>query len=292
MKFRFMGCVYAAGCSAAVNLCESPPAQDSPECIGSCDAIFALCGRMGGVTDLETCPPLCTGIFMQFPATNPDAAACIEEYTTCGDAPVNTSFEIVLDCMLLKSEECTSLCAALIPCMPPEEDLTQASCETYCALGGLGDSVAVASCIAGLDPTACMQIFACLESTASDVPPLCDAMCGKLTETCGLPAFACEEGCAAEMTSDTNVSAAGKVCALMADCGALDACQGLDPADVPQACVEACAASPDACGSLPGGCEAACQGIAAALPDALDEMSCIMATSGPSCAVEQLATCF
>lgn len=289
-RYRFIGCVYGANCGD-VALCEAPPAEDFEACEGGCDAIFELCGQLGGITELATCPPLCTGIFMHFPSHNPDAAACIAAEEACGAVPVEDSFGIVLDCMLEAPPSCTAACQAIIPCVP-EQDLTQGSCETYCAMGGLGDPDTVGACIEAASDTNCQSVFACLDEESSPVPPLCAAMCGKLTTTCQLPGFACEQGCAAEMEEGSGVSAAGKICVLMAECSEIDACQQLDDQAVPAGCQSACAATPEACGDLPGGCEAACQGVMAAQPGIEGAADCIMATAGAQCALEQIGSCF
>jgi len=290
-QLRFVGCLYAAGCGEVV-ICETPPAEDFPECEGACDAVFELCGQFGGIIDLATCPQLCTGIFMGFGVINPDAAACAADTGTCGPVPAETSFSIVLECMLVATESCTSACAAVIPCLPEDDPLTQASCEAYCAMGGLGDAEAVAACMAAVGPGSCDQTFACLQPAPVVAPPICAAMCGKLTETCGLPAFACEEGCTDELADGSGVSGVGKVCATLVACGDLDDCQGLAEDTVPGECEAACLISPDTCEARPGGCEAACQGIVTALPQALDVLDCVLAAAGPACALTEVSGCF
>ena len=85
---------------------------------------------------------------------------------------------------------------------------------------------------------------------------------------------------------------ADKICALMADCGDVDACYTLDSTDVPKGCIDACMASPGSCSGLPGGCEAACHGLSVAVPDLSEKLECVMAAIGPSCDFALLADCF
>ena len=260
-----MACVVLAACAsfAATAVTRGPLRVTGVEVAGM--AAAAAIGALGGTVE--------------------EQGLAAEE--ACGAVPVEDSFGIVLDCMLEAPPSCTAACQAIIPCVP-EQDLTQASCETYCAMGGLGDPDTVGACIEAGSDTNCNSVFACLEEESSPVPPLCAAMCGKLTTTCQLPGFACEQGCAAEMEEGSGVSAAGKICVLMAECSEIDACQQLDDKAVPAGCQSACAATPEACGDLPGGCEAACQGVMAAQPGFEGAADCIMATAGAQC---QVCTC-
>ena len=311
--WRWFGCVATGGCGVPTH-CENPPDSDSQGCIDACDSIFDLCGKMGGIDNIAVCPPICTGISLNFGGeVNPDAGACVDAAEEC---PPDEDGEngLFMGCILEPSDECALICDSVTVCMGDEDtEFTADACADWCTMGGLGtkDEVAeMATCVdtAGFD---CAAVFACLpeDEGKPDVDPAligpsCASVCTDMVSTCGEdPVFggdigACVESCVPAAEWDVwwlasfvcyRDSCDPGLCGLVTEtplgpaagckeaCGALDDCDFLGLVEIPQ--------------NQPGLCELSCAGGIVANPAQLALSLGCMEEATATCDEEATIAC-
>ena len=289
----FFGCVVVSDCGDAT-ACASVPAALAQPCMDGCQAMADLCGASFAVLeDVASCAMFCTGALHPQGGPAPEGPACVGALTVC-PAAESDQLEALLQCLAPQTtpgSACQALCPIIDGCYQSVEGQLPAGwdCLATCTADLLPDEqkfYAVASCV--MDNEAdCPEVLQCLTSPSGGFA-VCSSWCGKMDFVCGAGSPDCVDTCQAALAADAT-HLATVACQFIQQCGnAL-----CDEIEVPAACLEACAASPDTCGAYADGCVQACAGLLAGWSGTppVAAATCMVEALGPPCDLAKTIDC-